>query len=359
MSFDFADANRISGEAESRKWPAAKVEHTTEVGRHACKIEGKNPSSPLLLVENELFRMKRTSPARRGAVLIITAALCALMMVSTFAFLLVMRQDAQATGVAMRHTQNRILLMAACNYVLEAGRIGWGQECFGWVDVRDGEVGPKPLIGRDLSGPGSRFPIGRPQRFPLYCWRRPPFAISPRDPNPIDAAVKDDGTPENLSTFGQPFLTKPDPTAAEGVASYADWKAGDARARTGTLGMGWFRLLRDGPATFVITCGSGGTFGYKDWAEIPITERENLFGNSEAQFDQTLAAEVRTWYRIEWSPAVTIQMSPALAETDPYIWFPTDTTDGWEDFQSIQPGRDNVCGTIQWVQRLRFPPDLW
>jgi hypothetical protein len=181
--------------------------------------------------------MKRPAPARRGAVLIITAALCALMMVSTFAFLVMMRQDAQATGVAMRHTQNRILLMAACNYVLEAGRIGWSEECFGWVDVRDGEVGPKPQLGLDPAGAGSRFPIGRPQRFPLHCWRRPPFAISPRDPNPIDAAVKADGSPQDPSTFGQPLLAKPDPMVAEGVTSYADWKAGDARSRSGTLGM--------------------------------------------------------------------------------------------------------------------------
>lgn len=303
--------------------------------------------------------MSAFNPGRQGTVLIITAALSALMMVATFTFLVVMRNDAQATGVAMRHTQNRLLLMAACDYLLEAGRIGWGQECYGWVDVRDGELGPKPLIGVDPSGPGSRFPIDQPRRFPLHCWKRPPFAISPRDPNPIDARVNPDGTPTDPATFGQPFLTKPDPMPAEDITTYAEWKAGDASARTGTVGTAWFRLLRDGPATFIITCGSGGTFGYKDWAEVPTTDRENLFGNNESQFNQSLAPEIRTWYRVEWSPAITIQMSPALAETDPYVWFPTDTTDGWEDFQSIQPGRDNVCGTIQWVQRLRFPPDKW
>jgi hypothetical protein len=298
------------------------------------------------------------APRRHGAVLFITAALCALLVVLTLAFLVAMRADAQATGVVLGQSQARLMLMAACNYVLEAGRIGWGEECYGWVDVRDGMLGPKPNMQR--IDDASRFPIGHVARCPMYAWERPPFAISPRDPNPIDTALQADGvTPVDLATFGQPYLAKPDPLPAAGATTYGEWKAGNPSARPESLALGWFRVYRDGPATFVLTCGSGGTYGFKDWAEVDTSSRTRLFFGSQQVFEQLLEAEVRVWYRIEWSPAVAVvPQSNHLTGTDTYAWYGCGASVE-QARTSVQPGRDNVCGTIQWVQRLRFPTDTW
>jgi hypothetical protein len=300
----------------------------------------------------------RPQTGRRGAVLSITASLCALLVVLTLAFLATMRADAQATAISSRQAQSRILLMAACNYVLEAGRIGWGREVFGWIDVRDGKLGPKALMTN--VDDDSNFPIGRAVRFPLHCWERPPFAISPQDPNPIDAELTADGKPTDAITFGQPYLSNPDPLVPATAATEALWRSGDARARPETLAMGWFRLYRDGPATFVVTCGSGGTYGFKDWNDVDPVSRADLFASSQELFDQLLAAEIRLCYRIEWSPAVSVSPEPNLTTgVDTYAWYPSYGSSARQARGSVQPGRDNVCGTIQWVQRLRFPPDLW
>ncbi len=290
---------------------------------------------------------------RCGAVLIIAGGLLALLAALTFSFMLYMRSDAQEAQIVVRHAQAKAMLMAACNYVLETGRVGWGQECFGWVDVRDGSIGPKP----SLAAPAN-FPIGTVGRFPMHTWRRPPWAVSVADPNPIN-------TDAIASDYGMPYLRNMDPmvpgtapgaasTMSTLVPSYNDWRSGDDTPLPDSVGLGWFRLYRDGPATFVVTCGGGATYGYKDWNDVDATSRVRFFGDSKAIFDAEYANEVRLWYRIEWSPAINLGLTVGGgAEGNTYSDF------GGASSGSILPGMENACGTIQWVQRLRTPPDTW
>ncbi|HYE04983.1 MAG TPA: hypothetical protein VEL07_05600 [Planctomycetota bacterium] len=115
--------------------------------------------------------------ARPGAVLIVVAGICGLMAALSIAFLARMRTDASEMAVVVRDAQAKLMLSAACAYVLEAGRIGWDdsplhRECFGWIDVRDGRVGPK----FDASGldDDRLFRIGSHARFPMQPMRRAP-----------------------------------------------------------------------------------------------------------------------------------------------------------------------------------------
>jgi hypothetical protein len=55
-----------------------------------------------------------------------------------------MRSDSQQTRVLVADAQARLMLHAAMMYVQEGSRIGWGEESFGWTDVRDGSLGPRP-----------------------------------------------------------------------------------------------------------------------------------------------------------------------------------------------------------------------
>jgi len=75
-----------------------------------------------------------------------------------------------------------------------------------------------------------------------------------------------------------------------------------------------------------------------------------LFGGSEAAFDDALALETRLWYRIEWSPAIHNQSS-----------FGAHAQNTWRDARATDasPYSVNQGGTIQFIQRLRSPPDSW
>jgi len=82
------------------------------------------------------------------------------------------------------------MLMAACNYVLEASRLGYdyprGQlpadnkhrEGFGWIDVRDGSIGPKDAAGQLLFTQPGQWPAPESAvRCPMYVMKQPPFAV--------------------------------------------------------------------------------------------------------------------------------------------------------------------------------------
>jgi len=154
------------------------------------------------------------------------------------------------------------------------------EEVFGWVDVRDGQVGPKT---RDYDGdgaydlrydPSARDASGRPAwpniggvcRAPVHAMQRPRWAVGQHAaPNPI---IQD----ESHDEFGLPFLDQPDPPLHPEVealsGSAARWEAysrGDPTPRLESANRSWFRLYRESPATFIVTCGGGGTQGFADW----------------------------------------------------------------------------------------------
>jgi len=325
---------------------------------------------------------------RRGAILILTIGVCAMLAALALGFIARTRIDALEMSQVMRQAQARVMLSAACAYVLETARIGWDdptdngtpgniQEAFGWVDVRSGLIGPRDPSGnalysntkvlkRRLTDSAASIPswpaIGAVCLAPMMVYERPSFAIDRNvTPNPI---VND----PNATDFGLPLLKNeepraqfsPDLAASATVAQrWTDWKTGNRiipgdpssplRLRTSGDQQAWFRLRRDGPATFVVTAGCGGTLGFRDWDEVEVRGATARFANDQAFFDQLLEDEIRMWYRIEWSPAIRSTGAGY------------DAVNGISSSIGMQRWATmiNQAGTISFIQRLRSPPVEW
>jgi hypothetical protein len=350
---------------------------------------------------------------RSGTVLIVVAGLSALLVSMTLVFISQMRTQAEESDDVVRDAQARIMLYAACSYILESGRLGWDrywgpypfasvspstaqvngipihEEAFGWVDVRDGSIGPKRQDGSlvfpcsDAStGAGPAFPAvsidastGRAARCPMFVWRRTRFAISPATVcNAIDT------TPGNTD-FGLPLLRNPDPQPevsngwatgtvnaarfddpAYATNNYDDYVHGDPLPRSNSTAMSWFRVVRIGPARFVITCGAGGTLGYQSWTDVQNDHATALFATQDF-FNDLSYAETRSWYMVEWSPAisgVTYQCIDNEQQPDHYQWRPFNAIHenfpwGWQS----QPHARNMVGTMRWIQKLFVQPPVW
>jgi hypothetical protein len=327
---------------------------------------------------------------RQGTILIIVAGVSALMASLALTFLVRMRSDVQESETLMREAQAHIMLVAACQYIQEASRLGYDdsttayhKEAYGWIDIRDGAVGPKPSASPSSSVtnpapmPGygvdddSLFPQQSVRRFDLFVKNIPPYAISLNAaPNPIDPST------------GVPWLVEPDPKPQVN-SSFALFESGDPTPRQDSTGRSWFRLRRCGAgpntnlarynaATFIVTCGAGASRGFRsrDWATMNATDR-NLFNNDQTLLASLEADEVRLWYIVEWSPAVgglhqfnlvhhrgaTTDASNDNYTFNQYSQFPPN-----HSFYSHSHTKErNFGGTIRYVQRLTSPPpdDCW
>ena len=187
---------------------------------------------------------------RQGTVLILVAGISALLASLALTFIVRNRGDADETRATLQEVQARIMLVAALNYIQETSRIGWDryprlppanpadlkpdqalpqspalmtadndafpggpsvptpvrihEETFGWIDVRDGSIGPRTAMPDTTITPSDPTPHAyrgvfdvtpqlsdgvqtRPYwpapggiaRCPMYVWQQPPFAIQP------------------------------------------------------------------------------------------------------------------------------------------------------------------------------------
>jgi hypothetical protein len=327
--------------------------------------------------------------SRNGTILIIVAGISALLAGLSLAFLARMRSDVEESQALLQYAQAKIMLAAGCNYVQESSRIGWDnypsglsvdgiaihEEAFGWIDVRNGKVGPLnraelPLANVSLGGvwPG----IGSHVRCPMYVRKIPPYATRLNVGFNL-MQTSDSSSPD----YCEPLLKYPDPqpvipngwSKAGGPSSasdskYAQFKAGDPTPIARTQGKAWFRVYRDGPATFIITCGAGGTMGFKSWSEITTPADQALFNNDSAWFESQRVAEVRLWYRIEWSAAGTetsyhnLQHEIARAQEHYETW-PPNASHAWSSSRRTQTWIKNPVGTIRWIQALKVEPTYW
>lgn len=320
---------------------------------------------------------------RGGTVLIIVAGISALLASMAVAFLVRQQSTQQETILFEQDTQARLMLVAACSYISESARIGYQTlpgtdhiEAFGWIDVRDGSVGPNtrgtratdvvPLFDdasmRERWRPGSANRPAWPAqksvaRCPMHVLVRPRYAIKPiAVPNPI---VADESHPD----FGRPYLINPDPSpAADNLATFmsADWGV-----RANSAERSWFRVYREGPATFIITCGAGATHGFRDWDEVMGAGSEAIaeFGE-QSYFETVRTQETRFWYRVEWSPAITtpevhnIKNAWNEGREDHYVSYGMNTSNSHANPRSQAQSR-NLGGTFRYIQRLRMPPTWW
>jgi hypothetical protein len=285
------------------------------------------------------------------------------------------------------------MLVAGLNYIQEAARLGWDnpttaihEEGYGWIDVRDGQLGPKttsnnpntgrlPQVRPELGPASVNFPIGKAARFPMYVWERPPCAVAlTHAHNPMQ-------TDPTRADFGLPYLRYPDPQPVvsngwmkngnagavhanffgdptQQVSSKKnEYLFGDATPRMNSVGLSWFRVYRKGPATFIVTCGAGGTAGHRAW-NIMTTNEKAAFGNDDNLWSNLRAQEILMWFEAEWSPAVggaTYQCIDNEQRPDHYQWRPFNTT---HESQSQTHAR-NMVGTFRYIQRLRYEPDDW
>jgi hypothetical protein len=325
--------------------------------------------------------------SRSGTILIIVAGISALLASLTVTFLARMRADAEEMQITVRDAQARIMLMAACNWIQEASRIGWpppsadptaNKETFGWIDVRDNKLGPKFVAtGADDD---SRFPLRSFKRFPMYVMERPPYAVQlTASYNPIRTPYSPDPVPFSDAAFGMPYLRFPDPQPAE-VDNYwtrsqplgttvradrfAEWAQGRQTPRPNSVDLSWFRIWRESGATFVVTCGAGGTKGHRRWSEMSPADRAE-FSNDQSLFESLRSAEVRLWYRVEWSAAVMgmdyHMLDHSLGrDRDHYMVWPMNASHSTAGHEyRTQTHARNMGGTIRWVQRLVNEPTNW
>lgn len=334
--------------------------------------------------------------SRQGTVLIIIAGIAALLASLSLTFLVRMRGDVEESALVTQYAQAKIMLAAACNYVQETSRLGWDrypstptvgvfpihEETFGWVDVRDGSVGPRRRdIDRtrgDVVWSASTINVGRGRSrpewpavlsvaiCPMYVLERPRYAISLlATPNAMQTSDP------NAADYCFPLLRNPDPRPVidngyPGTVSrtnYGKFAEADWTPRPQTVGRSWFRVLRDGPATFVLTCGSGGTNGYRDWDEAVALGDSEQFGG-ESMFNALQQNELRLWYRIEWSAATTEVTYHNLHHEisrghEHYMTWPPNASHTWMSACRTQSWIKNPVGTIRWIQRLPIEPTNW
>jgi hypothetical protein len=344
---------------------------------------------------------------RRGTILIVIAGISALLASLCLAFLMRVRQAAEGSQQVANETQARIMLHAACAYLLESGRLGYGltrddsaagragsgvvtgaggrrmhREGHGWIDIRslEGDGFPDPALPgpRDQNGEtvyraGAGFwpEVGTTVICPMHRWTRPPYAIRPTiaaNPILVDPARRGD------AAWGRPLLREPDPQPASdngwpGAVDGRGWgefALGDPAPVAASNGLAWFRLHRVSAATFVVTCGAGGTMGFRDWNEVRDWQRvagapggPELFGNDPGLFASLLLTEVRLWYEVRWSGAV----KPLDFRYEEALWwrwlqnafayriYPVNGTQypGWSRTNRYNP---NPVGTISYLQRL-------
>ena len=348
--------------------------------------------------------------ARRGTILIIAAGISALLAGLALTFILRMSSDVEESTYVVQYAQAKLMLAAGMNYVQESSRLGWDrdypsaipgsspssrlprfdtdngnlatidglivhEESYGWIDVRDGQTGPCNRFGQPMFAnlkDGTTWPcVGSAVRCPMYVMKRPPYATRLNTGfNIIKTTV-----PISDPTYGQPLLINPDPQpvvdnnwsfpSPSGVSStkYVDFKAGDRTPVVGTTDMSWFRVYRDGPSTFIITCGVGATGGFKNWKEVQDALKEDFFNRDRVFFESLRNSELRLWYRIEWSAHVAdngynaLSWQKGLNQMEHYLSVAPNAQSNVGSY--TQTWMRNPVGTIRWIQRLIKEPSFW
>jgi hypothetical protein len=348
----------------------------------------------------------RAVPARAGTILIIVAGISALLASLAVAFMLRVRQGADTTEAVLLEAQARLMLHAACAYVLESSRLGYGpsreralaaaddgdgfvrtgdgrlavREGFGWIDVREADggafpdpaqPGPRDQNGRLVYSPGRWPAVGGVVICPMQRWTRPPYAIRPTvayNPILIDPAHAGE------TAWGRPLLLNPDPQpavangwpGAVGTGGWSGFVRGDPAPVANSVGLSWFRIMRRSAATFIVCCGAGGSMGFKDWDEVTAwrtlagaPDGPELFNHDPTFFAALQSTEVKLFYEIRWSAAVR----PLDFRNEEALWwrwlqnafayriYPMNGTQytGWCRTNRYNP---NPVGTISYIQRL-------
>jgi hypothetical protein len=184
--------------------------------------------------------------------------------------------------------------------------------------------------------------------------QRPPFAVQQTyayNPAPQNAA---------LSWAELVSYEKPDPQPV--ATTWSAFHDGSSAVRANSASMAWFRVYRELDdaatpqderlATFIITCGAGGTLGFKDPDEVDRDGAWASFNNDREYFHQLRTQERVLHYRVEWSPAVGGSAAVATA-SDSYNQVPmNDPNTGWWSVRGF-------VGSLLDIQRIDATPTRW
>ena len=404
--------------------------------------------------------MRTATWHRSGMLLIVIVGLAAILLSLSVTFLARMRTDARESDFVVNEAQSRIMLHAAMNYIQETSRLGWHapdtdpeyapgrslegvmREGFGWTDVRGAvakfdqdptstsatvdidhpaDMGPIDQFGRRMFDPGGGWPApGSVARCPMYVHQRPPFAVEDRlVPNPFEHP--DPLNERRDQSVRYPMSAPPVRPVADTWPDFALDGSDPAHADASqplpvSVDLAWFRVYResrtdhDGDGSpsydvvdltghhgiFIITCGSGGTQGFRDYAEVeaayPAVGDQPF---DEATFDRLRAEERLLWYRVEWTASVLGGNHSSNAESGDLDGGGTDTrvhklfrvsdqNADWGDWAQAKESEvsaarmragiamapndtpleggsvaRNPVGTIQWIMRLPTEPPAW
>jgi len=284
---------------------------------------------------------------RRGSLLIIVSGLCTLLAILAVAFLGRARTDIDEADFAQRQGQARIMLSAACCYLLEAAPPATHDPV-----VAAGTNAFFPRLG--TLSTSSRL-IGR---FPMQVQTLPRHAVTPRHTfDPYDGFRPYDwrNDPTRYQTVANPLTPGGLLTANEIMPATQATAAGGTAASfpiARTMNMSWFRVwypgatpsmtysegavpycidpaslssTRAAKATFIVTCGAGASLGFRDWSEVTVADQPK-FGNDSANFAVIVANETRLWYQVEWSTInVYADAKPSTNAHPPLYSDPSDT----------------------------------
>ena len=353
--------------------------------------------------------VRRRSVTRQGTILIIVAGISALLAGLALAFVAKTRSDGEETSIAVNEVQARIMLVAALNYIQEGSRIGWDryprlpgdpqpspalptetndqfpgggggqivnvhEETFGWIDVRDGSIGPKPLVNqtfdqffgtrtlKDWTGNQRRYwpGIDGIARCPMYVHKKPRYATALTVCyNPINTNASNQVDNDYL----MPYLRNQDPRPLKNQ-NFVQFANGDPSPVSHTTSKSWFRVLREGPSTFLITCGAGGTQGFHNYDEAVNQGAADQFNNDRSLYTNLATQEIRLWYRAEWSASAAEgtyhwQNHHTQRNEDSYFQWAVNAS-STRSFGNRSPASDkNMGGTFRWIMRLRNEPTNW
>lgn len=202
------------------------------------------------------------------------------------------------------------------------------------------------------------------------------------------------------------FKTNPGGIGISPIATdQASYVAGDTNLMPEYMGLAWFRIYREvssqhdgliantldkyadgttpydiapevGNGTFVITCGAGGSRGFKDYSEANAA-LPGWFADAQT-FGQIRQSEIVSWYRVQWSPQIGGNFNKEqmrdnfdLQWTHPFGIYNHNVLTDRGTVVVQDPGSDihttridtagvkAPFGSFSWVQKLEKEPPQW
>lgn len=365
---------------------------------------------------------------RRGSMLILSAGLASVLASIAAAFLIRMKTEKEESSRIVADAQARIMFTAACCYILESAppeltprnAVSRGDQVLGRYFSRwSAWSGSGRLIGRfPMAVPAlTRHAVDYTTIYDPDVTHLGGGTSSTEKANDLTTTVTDALYRlewDDRGTNRRPTTWRPDPIlyAAEsstgirataqfpGIAYPSAGATWNPTPRADSVNMSWFRVYwlsysdslsepykgapwptapsaytKRATARFIITCGSGASQGFRDWAEVLAANAQDLFYNDPNAFSDVIANESRLYYEVDWqtvdvsmrTESVPFDPGPSYAKmADPqsiaeYYGTPSDETakDCRAYSLSLTTDAFRYFGEIVAIRRILAPPSTF